>query len=361
MTKAIARELPKTAPSLLTVGVLVSALILSGCKPETTKDVPLPVVRPVLTELAQPDLSSQRIFNGVVQASERADLSFRTGGRLVEVLVNEGSRVTKGQLLARLDSKAVDIALASAKVELQNTRTEYQRSKSLYENRQAVSRAQFDEVTMRYNLAKNKLQEAERSLTDTFLRAPFDGIVSRRLVDNHVVVQANETIVSIHDLTNMEVAIDVPESMMVERGSDYRVQAHVPRHPNTAFDLSLKTFETEPDPATRTYGVTLSFDDLQGKAILPGMNVRVHTYQSVSEAPLSAPITAITPDNQAKQYVWEVKSDNKVEKRFVETGSLSNDRVQILSALEEGEQLVVSGTNSLSEGMLVRPTLVEVK
>ncbi len=108
------------------------------------------------------------------------------------MLVKEGDQVEEGQLVAKLDSADAEIALTTARVELNNARSEYQRAKTLFEKRQSISKSQFEELTLRFNLAQNQHAEALRRLDDTNLRAPFSGVVSRTLIDNHVLVQSNE-------------------------------------------------------------------------------------------------------------------------------------------------------------------------
>ncbi|GAK87793.1 probable Co/Zn/Cd efflux system membrane fusion protein [Vibrio ponticus] len=114
----------------LAIGLSVMSLSLVGCGEEAKAPAETaPVVKPALTEIVSASRSDSLSFNGVVRAAERADLSFRVGGLITELLVNEGDRVIKGQVLARLDSRDAQTALASAKLELSNVEVEYQRAK----------------------------------------------------------------------------------------------------------------------------------------------------------------------------------------------------------------------------------------
>ena len=346
------------------ISLALSAVILTGCNSEREPETKAPVVRPAMTEIVTYSNRSELSLTGTAQAAQRADLSFRTSGRLIDIQAKEGDTVKRGDLLAQLDPKDAETNLNSARVEMRNTQTEYQRAKSIFESSQAISKSQFEEIEVRYRLASHRLDEAKRRLEDTRLLAPFDGIVSRKHRNTHVLVQANEAVLSLHDLNDMEVVIDVPERLMLSGGqSDPSIWAHIPAMPNKQFELALKTYSTKPDPVTQTYSVTLGFIDLGNTRLLPGMTVRVVPGEDTEllSTSVSVPLSAISPDNQGQQYLWLVNSDNQLEKRFVTTGALKGSRVEITSNLQAGEQVVVAGTANLTENMMVRPVLTEAK
>lgn len=355
MNRPMLSALLNTKPLLVTAGLSASVL-LTGCKSEQNAEQTAPVVRPAFTETVTAQAVADLYFNGVVQSSNRADLSFRISGRLDELLVQQGDKVSKGQVIAKLDSVDAEITLNAAKNELANTYTEYKRALQLYNGKQAISKSQLDEIKLRYQQSESKLEEAQRRVDDTTLRAPFDGIVSRKLVDNYTQIQSNEAIVSIHDLNQLEVVIQVPERIMAQPNGARKVLASSPLFPGKTFDLSVKTFETEPDPAARTYSVTLKFEDTQQVTLLPGMTVRVFSISTEQESGMiTVPLSAISPDNLGNQYVWVVDENNTIQRRVIETGSMVGDRVQVTSMLNAGEQIITAGTLGLSEGLEVRP------
>ncbi len=342
----------------LAIGLTVASLSLAGCGEEVKPTVAAPVIKPALTEIVSATRSDSLSFNGVVRAAERADLSFRVNGLINELLVNEGDRVVAGQVLARLDSRDAQTALASAKLELSNIEVEYQRAKAIYEKSKAISKSQLDEITTRYNLAKNRRDEAQRQLDYTQITAPFEGIIGRRFVDNYVQIQANSPVFTLHDLDDLEVVIYIPDSVMLSSVSGTEAKAEISAIPNHLFDLSLRTYATQADPVSQTYAVVLGFNNLAGYRVLPGMTAKVIPAEAEGESvatTITLPIIAVVPDNQGKQYVWVVGKDNKVEKRYVDVGALSRDRVVIRDNLNFGEQVVVAGMSSLQDGMEVRP------
>jgi RND family efflux transporter MFP subunit len=263
--------------------------------------------------------------------------------------------------VAKLDDLDAQIALTSAKVELDNARAEYLRAKKLFESRQSISKSQFEELTLRFNLAQNRFDEANHRLDDTRLTAPFSGVVSRTFIDNHTLVQSNEVILSLHDLDDLEVVIDVPESLMTRNEGVGKTFAQSTVAPYSVFEISLKKYETEPDPISGTYAVTFAVDNKEQSRLLPGMSVHVYSDEQPSDADtIQIPLTSVNPDNLGNKYIWVVDDKDIVHKRTVFTGSLNGERVEIKSNLQRGEKVVVSGTKSLHEGQVVRPQVTEV-
>ncbi|MGR5237093.1 efflux RND transporter periplasmic adaptor subunit [Vibrio alfacsensis] len=338
--------------------LLVSSLSLSGCGDEAQNQVVTPMIKPALTEIVQTQHTAELSFNGIVRAAERADLAFQVGGRLTNIQVKEGDEVKKGQLLASLDARDAKNALVSAQLEFENVTLEYERAQVVFKKSQAISRADLDAITTRYNLARNRVDNAKRQLEYTQIHAPFDGIVGRKLVDNHVQVQANAPILTVHDLNDLEVVIHIPHKVMLSGKDSTRAIAEISSIPGHAFPLTLRTFATLADPVSQTYPVVLGFEQLNGFHVLPGMAVKVlpvNNTEAVQEQQITLPLTAIVPDNQGKQFVWVVGSDNKAQKRYVEIGALNKDRIIVTDHLSKGERVIIAGVSSVKEGMEVRP------
>ncbi|GEM79898.1 efflux RND transporter periplasmic adaptor subunit [Vibrio superstes] len=351
----------KFRPTAIAVAMSLT-VFLAGCKSESEVVALDPVVRPVFTEVVSTVEVSDLSFSGTVHSASRADLSFRTSGRIVEMLIKEGDSVEENQVIAKLDSVDAQLALTSAHNELMNARAEYQRAKTLFERQQSISKSQFEELTLRFRLAENHYAEAERRLDDTNLRAPFAGVISRTFVDNHVLVQSNEMVVSLHDLNNLEAEIHVPESVMTRDSGALKTFARSSIIPNETYELTLKKYETEPDPVTGTYSITFSVATSENSRLLPGMRIQLYSSaEQLDSKEIQIPLTAINPDNLGNQYVWVVDNENVLRKRTITTGSLNGERVAIESNLQLGEQIVVSGTQNLQEGLVVQPEIVEAQ
>ena len=353
-------QIPGLRTQLHRVAVALAFVGLAGCSTEEPVAEAAPVVRPALVQTVSIHDQADLTFNGVVRAVQRADLSFRIGGRLTDVLVKEGENVKKGQVLAKLDARDIETALASAKTQWQNSESEYLRGKTVYENTQAITKSELDKLKSQRDLAKNAYTEATRKVEYATLKAPFDGIIGQKFVDNHTQIQANSPVFAAQNLEKMEVVIQVPDQIMLSgRRNNQSATAELSAIPNVFFPLTLANYATQADPVSQTYSVALSFDDLKGYNVLPGMVVKVHpTAKEASNTTsrvVTIPLNAVTPNNQGQQFVWIVNTENQVEQRVVHIGRINGSKVTILSGLNIGEKIVTAGLSSLQKGMVVRP------
>jgi RND family efflux transporter MFP subunit len=341
------------------------AFSISGCGKKKEEVVKKEVVRPVkiMTVSMAGAEEITREFPGRVRASQRVDLAFQVAGPLISLPIEEGQQVKKGQVLARIRPRDFETEIDKAKAKTLEAEQQYLRYKELYAKNQ-VSKADFDKYKSQYDISRAYQKEAEDALDDTFLRAPFAGVVARRYVDNFQDVQAKEPIVSLQDISQIEVLVNVPENIIVrverKKGRNTALaHATFATAPGQQFPLSLKEYATEADPQTQTYQVTLLMDQPTGINVLPGMTATVVGSRSTEESnqgDITIPAIAVFSDYDGDSSVWVFKTDTQtVHQRKVKTGELSGaDSIKIVSGLEVGEQIAVTGVNSLQEGMKVK-------
>ncbi len=343
----------------MAVSLSLAVVMLSGCDSQKEVTVTAPIINLALTEIVMPKANTDLTFNGVIRSAERADLSFQVNGRVSHIFVNEGDKVHQGQLLAKLDPKDAQTAFSKAQLELNNTKKDYSRGKSIYESSQAIAKSDLDELLTRYNLAKNRLEEAKNQLAYTQLKAPFDGIIGRKLIDNHVQIQANTPILTLHNLDNLEVVVNIPDTVMLTGMQCNKANAEINNIPGHLLPLSLRTYSTQADPVTQTFSIVLGLDDLKGLNILPGMSVKVSPSlvecPEENNNPLTVPLTAVVPDNKNQQFVWVVGSNNIVSKRYVTVGVINKNNITVTKGLNAGERIVIAGVSKLKNGMEIRP------
>ncbi|WP_373455684.1 efflux RND transporter periplasmic adaptor subunit [Photobacterium kishitanii] len=347
----------------IAVSLSLAVVMLSGCDSKEETTVTTPIIRPALTQIVMSKADTSLSFNGVIRSAERADLSFQVNGRVSHIFVNEGDKVHKGQLLAKLDPKDAQTAFTTAQLELNNTKKDYLRGKSIYESSQAIAKSDLDELMTRYNLAQNRLENAKNQLAYTQLIAPFDGIIGRKLIDNHVRIQANTPVLTLHNLDDLEVVVNIPDTVMLTGLKCEKANAEITTIPGHLLPLSLRTYSTQADPITQTFSIVLGLDDSKGLNILPGMPVRVtpsvdecpEDYRDNKNNPLTVPLTAVVPDNQNKQFVWIVNTNNIVEKRYIKVGTINKNCITVPSGLKAGERVVIAGVSKLKTGMEIRP------
>ncbi len=342
---------------------LIAVLLVAGCNREE-KAVRKEVIRPVKTFTVRSAASSLSLsFPGTVRAARRAVLSFKVSGPLVRLPVEEGQHVKKGDLIAQIQKRDFLTALEEAKVRALEAERQFRRYGELYARRQ-VSRADYDRYRAARDVARARLEDARNRLRDTSLLAPFDGIISRRYVENFQKVQAKEPIVNLHDITRIEILVNVPEQVMAEirnRKDKHTIVATFDAIPGKEFPLQIKEYSTQADPATQTYQVVLVMDQPREANILPGMTALV-TARTTREAgtgdrSIIIPAIAVLDAAGDRPYVWVLDpKTGTVHRRFVTVGRIVGSRdIVIRKGFKGGETIVVAGQTQLEEGMKVRP------
>ena len=348
---------------LLFFAVLFTSLISISCGEEQA-DAP-PVVKPVKTIKVAGFGEGEITFPAQVEAGEKVLMSFRVSGRIIELPVREGEEIRRGQLIARLDPKDYQIAVNQARAEYNKAEADLKRYQKLYE-KDAVPLADLDLRISQRDVTKAQLDEAEKNLTYTYMRAPFTGRIGRRYVENFMDVRSNEQIVDLNDITSVEIKVDVPESIIsLSRTIGDKLElknfAEFETAPGKQYQLQIKEVSNRADPLTQTFEVTLTMPQPDDIALLPGMNALVRLEAKIKsdvdfDARIRIPAIAVMGADDEGSYVWTIKKeDMTVHRTRVELGQMSGqENIFITDGLMGGELLVVAGMKSLQEGMKVQ-------
>jgi RND family efflux transporter MFP subunit len=338
---------------------------LVGCRqdPENSSEIQAePQKRPVKTlTLTSPDLTSEiRLeYPGKVRAARKVNLSFRVSGPLVELPVIAGQYVQKGQLLAEIDPRDYRINLSKAKAAFVEAERQYKRHETLLK-RNAIPRSTFDRVESGYQVAKARYKAARAALTDTRLEAPFSGLVAQRYVENYQDVMPKQPIISLQDVSDIEVVIQVPQRDLVHARKDNirNIVVNFPALPGRIFPASLKEISTEADPVTQTYQLTVSLPAPHDVNILPGMTAQVKAVLTNSTPGQGksfwVPVESVLEENKGKRFCWVLNQKTmQVHKTPVSMGRLKGSSIEVTKGLASGQTIVTAGVHHLREGMKV--------
>ena len=333
---------------------------ISGCGKKKEEVEVKEVVRSVKLLTVEGKSSKKEIkYPGRVRANKRVDLAFQVAGPLIELPAKEGQTVKKGDIVARILPRDFETEIAKAKARALDAEQQYQRYRDLYVKKQ-VSKADFDKYKSQADIAKARQKETEDTLSDTYLRAPFTGVIAKRYVENFEDVQAKEPIISIQDISEVEVLVDVPERVMATLKQDgkYAAVVEFAVAPGKEYPLTLKEYSTEADSRTQTYQITLLMTQPEDITVLPGMTANVvgtTKSEQTEVSNITIPTAAVFADEAGNSRVWVVNRDTMtVHERQVETGSLTGaSDISITSGLEPGETITVTGVTQLRENMKI--------
>lgn len=304
------------------------------------------------------------------------------------------------------DLKMLASEVSAAKAHARETDLQYKRYTTLYENKN-VSKSEYERFKAAWEVAAAQLNTAiqnlekgkkgarkedieairaqiqgllaqeeaiRNALNDTYLEAPFSGVIAKKFVENFQQVQAKQPIVSLQDISKIEILIHVSEVFMIQsREGTASAVAEFAAAPGKQYQVTLKEFSTEADPSTLTYRAVLEMPAPRGINILPGMTATVRGtldcsrsvknsefLSPICKAPqqLSTfliPINAVFAGESDKNYVWVVDPNTmRVKRREVKIGGISGQDIHILGGLFAGDKIVTAGVHYLQEGQKIR-------
>jgi cobalt-zinc-cadmium efflux system membrane fusion protein len=351
----------KTEPASLQSGVL-------QLTPEESSRIALEV-----TPVTRGQFRASREFPATVQANENelAEVTTLIRGRVVKVHVDVGQDVKKGTLLAMLHSTDLGVAEGAylkARAKLHEADLAYERAKDLHENK-AVSlaelqrreaemktaRAEARETHGRLELLGVTRQEVERLdrehtiKADVPLRAPFDGRVIMRNITRGEVVETQQKLFTVADLSDVWVVGNVPEKDVHFIGKDQTVEVVAAAYPHAIFKGRITYVSDVLDPATRTMRlrVTVPNPDMRLK---PEMYALVRVYSEPDPETLTVPLAAIQNGPTGKM-VFVQRGANEFEFRTVKLGSEHGEVVTVLNGVQAGEPVVTKGSFVLKSEM----------
>ena len=353
--------------SVIACGLFVAG-ILTGCADKEPPPV-AEVVRPVKTiVVAGLDEGGVRNFPARIEAAQRADLAFRVSGTVQELPVKEGDRLKEGDLVARLDPKDYQIVVNDRRATFSNAKKNYDRGSELVKDGN-ISKMDFDRLEAEFKNAQAALDTAAQDLAYTELKAPFDGMIAKRLVERFEEVQAKQAIAVLQNVEQLEVKFDVPEAIIrairasrqqAGKGAreGVRVFATFVDQPGREYPLVFKEISTKADPKTQTFEATYLMDQWEKGTVLPGMTagVTVDFAGYVDAATVvTVPVSAVVGDYKLDPQVWTVdEASMTVSPRTVKVGRMSGDGIEVLEGLDPGTRIVTAGTPFLVDGMEVR-------
>lgn len=348
--------------------ILLAATLLAGCQEETVDPVKAaeaelhaePRPAKIFKVTDQIGLIERR-FAGRVAAVQTVDLSFQVAGKLVELPVLESQQVKEGDLIARLDTTDYDRALREATFRVEQIKRELDRLETL-RDRSVISQSTFDQQQNSYDLAQEAVKEARQNLEYTSLKAPFDGIVSNRLIDNFTTVSVGTPVVRMHDVSEIQVDINVAEALFgrVTESDVVSMEAKFPAYGDRMFPLEYREHSSQVDPVTQTYRITLGMPREGAEQLFPGMTasviIKVLPKGLELGEQLLVPTGAVAVDGDGKAFVFRFAEDTgQVAKQPVEIGTVSGNYIPVRSGLEPNDQIVSAGVAYLSDGQTVRP------
>lgn len=318
---------------------------------------PPAIERVVKVERVQAVKYLDRDFAGMSTADDAVNLAFKIAGQVAGVDVSKGDYVKRGQTLARLDPRDVELQVAADKAQYERARSQFDRVSRLMEH-EAVSRQEYESAETALVQARSAFENTSDLLLETTLRAPFAGVIERTYVDTYQRVTSGQTILRLVNPISTTVEFTMPErSLPILSDSLTRFTVHYDNYPDISFRARLDTYaKTASDASGFPVSLKLDRTEILPYNISPGMTcqVTIRTDDELSSV-VAVPLTSIYAPVEGGTYVWRVTDDDRVERQAVVLGEIfDRDRVIVHSGLSVGEQIVVAGVYRLKDGERVK-------
>ena len=338
------------------IGYSLAALLLalSACKgSHEGKAVPaLPAVLVSVQDVVEKSIGSQLEVVGTVQAVERALISPRVSGQIVQLPVVLGSRVQKGDLLVKISAAETSAQVLQARAQLEQVKRNLAREERL-EQQEASTPETVKSLRDQVRIAEASLQEASGMLEYATMHAPFAGTITRKIASVGELAFPGTVLLELENDKLLQVVAQVPERVMlkVRKGDILPVTV-----PATGVKVSGKVAElaAAADPVSRTTQVKIDLEPGAGD-LRSGQFARV-ILAGMEEKSLMVSEKAVLPYGQMER-VFLVDGgsmspgvDKIARLRLVRTGSHHNGQVEILAGLISGDQVVVGGVDKLQDG-----------
>lgn len=330
---------------------LVAIVLVTGCGsggggPPPDQAVSVRVEKPRL-EVVEETVSAV----GSVEANERVELKPEAPGLVDAIHFVEGSRVKQGDRLFTLDARKEAAAVAQAQAEASLARSSLERARQLAGTK-AISQQELDQLASQLAVREAMTRVDQERLADREVLAPFDGVLGPRLVSAGQYVNAGTPLAVLVDDVQVKVRFRIPERQLgaVRPGQTGRLRVNA--YPDREFTGTVDLVSPEVDETTRTAEVRLVAANPEGR-LRPGFFARVELVVGRREQAVVVSEAAIVPALD-RYSVFAVDGD-RARKRDVKLGVRLPGKVEIVTGLEAGQAIVVSGQQKLVDGSRIAP------
>lgn len=271
-------------------------------------------------------------------------------GRVASLAVEEGDRVSRGQVLATLVRDEAEIALAKARVRATNARIAVERAQDTME-KGLISREEFDRLTMEDEVARQEVAEAEWRLSRTVIRAPFGGIITARMITMGQHLRPGDEVFSVADFDPLIARIYLPEKDVLTLREGREVALELAADETLRFGGRIRQISPVVDTATGTVKVTVEASDPPAE-VRPGAFVTVEIVRERRDGAVLVPRKAVIRELRTAHVF--ITDGEIAQKRPVTLGLEEGEVIEALSGLEPGETVIIAGQGGLKPGAKIK-------
>lgn len=323
------------------------ALLIAGCtgggQQTTTAVDNAPEVK--VQAVHKQTVEQQEIYTATIEPYTRNMIStFQATMRIEKIMVEVGDHVTAGQLLVQMEQANY----LQAKLQIENLKVDYNRMEALFQTG-GVSKQTLDQLKTQLAVTQETFDNLEKN---TFLKSPVSGIVTQRNFDNGDLT-GGQPILQVQQLNPLKVSINIQENYFPQLKPQMPASISLDSYPNEVFEGRVRLVYPTIDPVSHTFTAEIVVNNSSMK-IRPGMYARVSFNFGNVEHIVVPDIAVIRQSGVNDRYVYVLNSNQTVSYTKVELGKRMGNLFEILSGLNDGDQVVVAGATRLVDGVAVK-------
>ena len=329
--------------------LVFTVLLFISCseKKEETKEKKIHKVE--VTKITSNTQKEILTYSGTIEADNTVSLGFMTSGRVSNILVQEGQKVRKGQLLATIDATSYKNAFDIANAGLELANDNFKRLKQLYDKGSLPER-DFIAVKVAVAQANANKNLATKNLTDTKLYAPFSGMITQKLTEIGATAAPGVPAFTIMKTDKVYAIASISESEISKLKIDSDAMVEIPSM-NKTFQGKVAIINHSADALTRTFTVKVRLNNSENQ-LLPGMisNIKINTNNTQNV--IAIPANTVLRDAKDISYVYVVQNNTAIKKR-VTVGNFTGNNVIVTDGLTTDDVLVSKGYTNIKDGQEV--------
>lgn len=334
----------KTRIIILAAAAIVAVSCKSGSSDKAAAPVADAVKAVTVVSADYQTVPQVETYSSTIEAYVKNNIVSQSAGRIRKINVEVGDYVTKGQILAEMDR----LQLEQARLKLINDSTDLVRVKSLYEQG-GVSQSDFESINMAYEVSKTSY---DNLVENTILRSPVAGVVTARNYDANDMYAMSLPIFTVQQITPVKVFVPISESSYTDVKKGDKVSIETEAIPGRKFVGSVVRIHPTIDAATHTFQAEVVVEN-KDKVLRPGMYAKVSVTFSENSRIVIPDSAVLKMQGAGQKYVFVVDETSRAQMRNITVGRIVGNNYEVLSGLEKGDKVVVSGNSALKSGALV--------
>ncbi len=301
---------------------------------------------PILVESQKPKIhtfNNAFSFLGTFEAIRQNTIGSDVAGKVIKMNVQEGDRVSKGQVIAKLDDEMLELQLESASVNVEMNRNDDARNNNLIKQN-AISGVQSEKTKLALKAAEAQYKLIKKQLKNTTITAPFSGVVTKKMIDLGSVIGAGTPLIELTDITSLKLTISVPERDILKFKVGQKVLLNADVYGSKEFKGTVSSISFKAD-ASHNFKIEITTPNTKESPLMAGMYGSVVLNNNSAKTALAIPRKALIGSTK-KSKVFVV-SNGKAKLKSFTAGAGDSEFIEVVDGLNENDLVVVKGQINL--------------